>query len=591
MSAKIHGSPEQVAKIAEDLIRVDAPMSRSPGAPIVREANKSAQNKKTVAPRRGHTTIPDSLLRELKENVATREVSKGIGLLDAHAEVLAMLNPEQKNAAALVGYVAQWVDIGYGEPELIEKLLARFPRRLRASLQLRDYLHLRMAEGLLALLHDKVDDALPHFDLVLSMHEEIEDKELVAIAEFWNARCHRKRGEYDEALKHAALGRGMAMELGFEKMAAVMRVLESWLYFQKGRAREAAQVLDQAEQALRDTDDDITLGNIYSAHGRMLRRRGNYNEALKYFSRAIEHFQKRSVQHRNLARSLVNVAYVQRLIALQVSRQIDAESARRRKSGGPGPERGRVQRLRERYEQVRTEAFRDLEQAEKIYRHHDHHHGIGSVYENRGLLYLDSGDLEQAEAEAEAAYKLGQEQNDYILIARTRLLQCSIENAQLEEEIEGGAGAWEHAQAARDYARESVEAARHTQNRRLLARTYIAKGLTACNPFFNDLEDAKHCCDTADSFLRSADYDDLGEQLQLLKQKLARPGNVDPLLRAWSQGNTGEKSFQQLAEQFAELVIPKVWEQEGKKVQRVARRLSVSPKKVRRILNRMGKLK
>lgn len=545
----------------------------------------------TAPASRQNSEIPDSLLRELKDNVASRQVSKGIALLDAHARLFTTLNPEQKNAAAFVGYLAQWVDIGYREPELLEKLLGRFSRSARARLPLRDYLHLRMAEGLHALLHDRADDALRHFDVVLSMQEEIEDKELVAITQFWNARCHRKKGEYDEALKHAALGRELAMALGFEKMAAVMRVLESWLLFQKGHAREAAGILDQAEQVLRHTDDDITLGNIYSAHGRMIRRRGNYNEALKLFSRAIEHFQKRSAQHRNLARSLVNIAYVQRLIALQISRQIDAESARRRKAGKPGTEDGRARSLRERHEETRAEALKNLDDAERIYRHHDHHHGIGSVYENRGLLYLDIGDLDSAAAQAEAAYNMGQEENDYILIARTRLLQSTIENAKLEEGIEGGTGSWEHAQAARDYAREAVEAARHTQNHRLLARTYIAKGLTACNPFFNDLEDAKHCCDTAASFLRTVDYDDLGEQLQTLKQKLARRGSVDPVLRAWSQGMTGDKTFQQLAEQFAELVIPKVWEQEGKKVQRVAKRLSVSPKKVRRILSRVGKLK
>ena len=74
-------------------------------------------------------------------------------------------------------------------------------------------------------------------------------------------------------------------------------------------------MLEQAELALRDTDDHITLGNIYSAHGRMIRRQGRYNEALKYFAKAIDHYQKLSLQHRNLARSLANIAYVQRLIA------------------------------------------------------------------------------------------------------------------------------------------------------------------------------------------------------------------------------------------------------------------------------------
>jgi len=535
--------------------------------------------------------IPDSLLQQLKENVASRQVSQGIALLDANAHLFTALDPEQKNAAAFAGYVAQWVDMGYREPALVEDLLKRFPKPVRARLPVRDYLHLRSAEGLLALLHDEPDNALLHFDLVLSMQNEIEDQELVAITEFWNARCHRKKGEYDKAIQHAARGRERAMKLGFEKMAAVMRVLESWLLFQKGRSREASRILEQAEQALRQTDDDITLGNIYSAHGRMIRRQGRYNDALKFFSRAIEVFERRNPQHRNLARSLVNIAYVQRLIARNISKQMDVEAARRRKIGDGGGGKGKRQEQREAYESHRAQAFANLDQAEKIYRHHNHHHGIGSVYENRGLLYLDSGELDQASAQAAQAYLLAKEENDAILMARTRLLQCSIENAKIEEEIEGSEESWEHSQAAREYSRDAVEAAKHTQNQRLLARAYIWRGLISCNPFFNDLEDAKHCCDAATSFLRSIDFDDLGEALQTLKQKVAPKGSVDPMLRAWTQGVTGEKTFQQMTEQFAELVIPRVWEREGKKVQRVARRLSISPKKVRRILNRLGKLK
>jgi tetratricopeptide (TPR) repeat protein len=537
--------------------------------------------------------IADSLLQELKDNIAARQVSQGTALLDAHASLFTTLDPQQKNAATFVGYVAQWVDIGYGEPDLLAQLLARFSRSARGRLPVGDYLHLRMAEGLLALLHDEPDDALFHFDLVLSMQEEIEDKELIAIAQFWNARCHRKKGEYDEALKHAGVGRELALALGFDRMAAVMRVLESWLLFQKGFRRDSARILDQAEQALRHTDDNITLGNIYSARGRMIRRQGRYNEALQCFSQAIEHFQKGHPQHRNLARSLANIAYVQRLLAVDISKQIDAETARYRKSGNlsASTRSAKKQRQMEMYEQLRAQAFANLEEAEKIYRHHNHHHGIGSVYENRGLLYFDIGDLDNAATQAEYAHTVGKEESDSILMARARLLQCTIENARLEEEIESSAESWDHAQAAREYAREAVEAAKHTQNQRLLARAYVWRGLTCCNAWFQDMEEAKHCCDTATSFLRAVDFDDLSEELQLLKQRLMPQGSIDPLLRSWSQGVTGDKSFQELAEQFAELVIPRVWEKEDKKVSRVAKRLAISPKKVRRILSRTGKLK
>jgi tetratricopeptide (TPR) repeat protein len=535
--------------------------------------------------------IPLQLLRDLKHNLVMRQVSSGIALLDAHARLFTALDPAQRNGAAFVGCVAQWVDIGYAAPDLLEQLLARFPKEQRAALTLADYLQLRMAEGLLDLLRDHPDEALHHFDLVLSMHEEIADKELVAIAHFWNARCHRKKGEYDEALKRAGVGREMAQSLGFPKMAAVMRVLESWLHFQKGQYRDAERILDQAEADLCTTDDDITLGNIYSAHGRMVRRQGHYQEALKFFSRAIEHFQRCNPQHRNLARTLTNIAYVQRLVAIQIGRHIDAERERRQNSKGQAAARGHKQSQLRQHAELRTSAFSNLDQAEKIYSLHEHHHGIGSVMENRGLLYFDIGDLDNAGAQAAQAHELGRQANDSILMARARLLQCEVEMGKLEEEIEGSTNAWEHAQAARDYAREAVEAAKHTQNHRLLARTYIWRGLTACNPVIRDMEDAKRCCELASSFLKAVDYDDLWEELQMLKQKVMPKGSVDPLLRAWSQGITGEETFQELTEQFAEIVIPKVWEKEGKKVARVAKRLSVSPKKVRRILARAGKKK
>ena len=72
---------------------------------------------------------------------------------------------------------------------------------------------------------------------------------------------------------------------------------------------------------------------------------------------------------------------------------------------------------------------------------------------------------------------------------------------------------------------------------------------------------------------------------------MLRAGRVNPLLRAWSQGSLGDKTFQQITEEFAELIIPKVWEREERKVSRVATRLSMSPKKIRRILSRVRRRK
>ena len=80
-------------------------------------------------------------------------------------------------------------------------------------------------------------------------------------------------------------------------------------------------------------------------------------------------------------------------------------------------------------------------------------------------------------------------------------------------------------------------------------------------------------------------------ELQDLKRKLRGAGNINSTLREWSQGIVGNKSFQQVSEEFAGIVIPKVWRREGCKVARVAARFSISPKKVRRILRDQGLLR
>jgi hypothetical protein len=136
-----------------------------------------------------------------------------------------------------------------------------------------------------------------------------------------------------------------------------------------------------------------------------------------------------------------------------------------------------------------------------------------------------------------------------------------------------------------------VELAKHTQNRRLLAYAHVWQGLTYCNRFFDDPESARRCYDQALTLSRGDHADSAWEDLQTLKAKVLRSGSVNPTLRAWSEGSVGDKTFQQITEEFAALLVPKVWEREGRKVSRVAARLSMSPKKVRRILNRVGRRK
>ena len=78
----------------------------------------------------------------------------------------------------LTGLIAQWVDAGFDGHALLERLLARFPQTGRSALPLLDYLHIRMAEGALAMSHEDFDRAMCHFRLVQSLEEEAGDPEL-----------------------------------------------------------------------------------------------------------------------------------------------------------------------------------------------------------------------------------------------------------------------------------------------------------------------------------------------------------------------------------------------------------------------------
>ena len=528
------------------------------------------------------------LLAELRQGVIDRRIRPGMANLEQHLPVLLQLDTSSVHAARLIFQLAQWVDLGWRDISVVESLLARVPHQLRSCLTLRDYAAIRASEGMVAISHEDLDSATRHFDAVLSLREDIEDREVLAITFFWKARCQRKRGEYDKALANTIQARDLALECGFDRMAAVMRVLESWLYFQAGKHKDALAILAEADTVLQDTDDAVVLGNIQSTYGRVYRQEGRYDRAIVHFSNAIEEYRKIDTRHPNLARTLANIAYVKRLVGLDLRRKIDAGLSRKRHAGETALD-PRLPALREQFERLRDEAFQHLEEAALIYKVHPNHRGSGTVHLNCGLLHFDNGALDQAEDEALAAFALGEEKDDAILRARARLLQCMVENAKLEEGIEEDPQ--RHAEAALDYIRDALEFARTTQNRRLLARVHTWHGLTLSNEFFSRFDAAVEAMNSASAHLDHGFHDTAWEDLRMLKARVAKSHTIDETLLAWSQGAVGDRTFREIEEQFAEILIPKVWQMEGRRIARVAAKLSISPKKVRRALSRAGLLR
>jgi tetratricopeptide (TPR) repeat protein len=537
------------------------------------------------------TEVPDDFIRRLKTALIERHISDGLALLESYRDRISSIGPATRNAGVFAGYLAQWVDAGFDGLAELRALLAALPGSHRTSMSLTDYVYLRMADGMLAMADEEVENTQRHFDFLLAVGGELGDREMLAVANFWKGRCYRKNGQYDQSLESTVIARELAVELGHECMAAVMRTLESWLYFQKGKVRDALRTLREAETVLQSSDDFITLGNLYSSYGRIARRDGRLEQAVRHFRDSIDAYSKRDPEHRNVARSLANMAHAERLIASQLREKVDAEAARRRRSGfqdlKPHQPPAAPDPFRERLLQVLSDAALHLDEAARIYKNHPNNRGAGTVHINCAHLRLDNGDLDRAAADAVLAYELGREKGDWIVMSRARILEAMIENARFEEQIDEPS---HHAQQALEFAREAVELAQKTQNRRLRARALVALGMTYANDFFNQMDNAQQAADEAAGLLKPEGRDPLWQSLQKLKAQLSHVGAVDAKLRAWTQGIVEDKTFQQVTEEFAQLVIPKVWEREGRKVSRVATRLSISPKKVRRILNKAGLL-
>ena len=521
------------------------------------------------------------LLAQLRDDLGNRRIQHGIETLEGLRPEIETLTPDRRRAGVVLGLIAQWVDAGYGSPDLLVRLLANFPSESRAALPLVEYLHLRMAQGVVDMANEDFDRAATHFRLVESFETEVRDAELMAIAYFWTGRCLRKTGQYEEALTHTIRGEELALSCGYLPMAAIMQVTRSWLAFQKGKLNEAAELLRIAEEALTRTDDYLNRGNIQSAYGRIARRQGQYESALQFFEQALAEYRAGGRSHLQLARTLQNLAFVKRLLALQLQKQIDLITASRR-SGAAGS--AQTAPTRARVEEIRLDAAAHVDESMEIYARYHNHRGIAGGHTIRGFLRLDAGELEDAAAEAAEAFRHGHEKRDYFMMARARTLQCVVENAAVEEQI---GNPERHREAAAQFAADGVSFAGHTQNRRLLARALVWQGLSlSCGPN-PDRDAARRCCDQATSLLQpdTSERQYVWEELDLLRSAVLRAGPIDPVLRAWSAGIVENTTFQQVTEEFARIVIPKVWEREDRKVSRVAHKLSISPKKVRRILN------
>jgi tetratricopeptide (TPR) repeat protein len=515
-------------------------------------------------------SISKALLRNLNEALLHRKMAEGHKLLQRLRKDSGEITPDDPLATAALLCLAQWIDTGYANYKILDAPLARFAKTQSTDLKFIDYVRLKMIEGFRAFAHEDIDTAVDAFAFVLQIGDRIADSVLLAQTHFWKGRAHRSKGEYVLALQHLLEAKKAAEDMGAPKFVAAIKIHESWLLFQRGQRKDAFRLLDEAEAELKTTGHYLSLGNIESARGRFVRRSGEYSKALAHFERAVEIYSRQVFDHPNMARALTNAAYVKRLIALDLRERSNTDRAKAAQHA--------------RFIEICQDALRLLERAGEIYMQHSHASGSGAVCVNAAHLHLDCGDIDLAEEKATEAFRFGEERNDCILMARACTLQAHICHERAEEQIGDSTDTAMYANRAKMFAEEAIDIAKKTQNKRLLAGAYIVRSIVATGDFFLDWETAKQFAAQAGELLSREDRDHLSKELGQLKTRILGATGIHDMLRSWSEGIVENKTFQQITEEFAEIVIPKVWLREDRKISRVAEKLSISPKKVRRIL-------
>lgn len=512
------------------------------------------------------------LLSRLESLIQVRNIREGFGLLDElRKDLKSRVDFEGVSLISLALCLAQWIDLGYRDHTVLKIVLDRLPKR-HPQMPFIDVMSLNLIEAYSRLSNEDPDGAINLLDQTSIVGAELMPEYLVFLTHFWKGRAHRKRGDYHNAALHIQAAKDSAERLQNPKLIAVTKIHESWLVFQNGDLRRARQLLDEAEEELEPIGHALSLGNIESARGRFVRRTGRYQDAILHFERAIELYKTDFSHHPNLARAMVNAAYVRRLMALDLR---------------AGTNRGQVRgTVNSRCLKLTRDALELLKQAGEIYANYHHQSGTGSVLVNAGFLHLESGDIDKASIEADRAFTLGEQKRDLILMTRARNLQSAVNRAKSEEQLEGEEDSFVYARLAVELADEAIDIARKTENRRLLAEAFIARGFAALDDQNRDVQMARSCASEATTLLGEGDRDHLFKELGELKEKILRSVGVEDTLRRWSEGQIGCKTFQQVQEEFAEIVIPRVWENLGRNVSRVSAQLSISPKKVRRLLRK-----
>lgn len=441
------------------------------------------------------------LIPTLAEAVTSRDLSHALAIIDQTIDSLKTIPPLQPGAIHLLAYCAWAID--YYEPHLdpVKDALERFRQIPRKGLTLSELVLLNIAEGLVKFHQEHYKEADALFLLAQSDADRSEDNELMTVTRYYRGRGLWKMRCYDQSLIFIrdAISRDLAAKN--HARVAAMELVEGWLLFLKGEIRPSQRVLDRANARLGSSSGAwIDLGNIRSFQGRLYREAGPdyYVKALDCFADAIEAF-KDNRGHRNVARAHINSAFVCRLMTrdlgdLRILPEVRAEVTLEIK-------------------QLRDRARAEINEALSIYRFAPNRHlgALSRLHSVSALLYFDEPDFEKAAAEADTAYFYAYERGDNIGMANARIIQSKLL-------LDGGWKGYVDAHEALQLAKDAVDYAEQTENRRVLARAYMRKADALLALPEKDHVRAQQCLAKARKCLVPEDRDYLSNALRRLEK-------------------------------------------------------------------------
>lgn len=458
----------------------------------------------------------DTILANLRDAIGTRQIATATRLIDGLLDSLRRLQASDPNASALLNYFAQWMDLGFTDRDcegmsalmLLRRSFARLPRHPWLGLRGTDIVHLRMVEGILAVYSEDYDNAIRHFSAVIGLELDVTDADLLVFSEWALARAYTRKGQYTKAIEHVEHALALADSAERSEMAAACAVLKAWLLFQTGKNDEAVALLNLAEAVLRETDDSLSLANIGSALGRIERRMGRYGASARLYVESIEQYRHCKHRRNHLARALVNLAFVNRLLAVRV------ESGQRDVDTGDADPTG----------DLRKQAAQALDEAEQIYGASRDGRGRGMVLLVRAYLEMDAGHWSRAEFAAAEAYELGRRCGDLVLKVRARVQQCRVVHTQRQVSQGDPLKAVLDAESVDAWIEEAMHLVATTELEHLRANTLTWRGITRLE-YADQVADAHACCDQATQLLQTLNASDYAlDELRLLEAMLGEAG-------------------------------------------------------------------